>query len=1032
MKIILKIYKEHQLGNVYTELINIPNNKITVNSLKKIINEQLGFEPSFQRLTYQIYDKKIITLPNDFPLFYFNIRDYSVIFLEFFKDYKYKNKKISRSPISMKYMNKLGYHFQYNKKSQSVTNLISIDVKSSSVNFNSNSDSNSLALSDDEIINFKNDKEGDANEDKDEDYELVLKNCKEINIKEEKKNVSNNNNNINENEEILSDKLIKLIKKKDFDKIKTFCIENKLAIKDEDLNNNIKINEDDEIEISAKNIKNYNLKKEDNNIKEPNICEKLNIDGWNSIHYLAYYGYSEILYYMFNNLIIKINPNIPNKDGYTPLLLAVHKQNIRCVEILMSINDIDVKYLGPSGTALHVACKKNNMKISSLLLHKSDIFLLDKNGKIALEYAHDINIRKLISKVIYKKLMIINDKNSEKYKNIINFIEKYKNLLIEQKKIISPLNLSKKYKFLEKISKFPPKPPFVYGFIEKSGRKIKKYRKRYIEIDPIKGVLNRYKCKEDYPKSPNEVLNLKDIEKCIKIPMTFKDANEFCFTLIIKVGNDGKKSSNQETEEKYMVHTSQIYDKWVDAINKNINYAKFWDKVKTKFINDKNQINEYLNEIKYDQLHLDSITGDIKLYDINGKLKQIEIEPEEDDEEEDEDEENIKNKIKNKEENENKINKIQNNNNINQINTINVNKTSEILNEDSSVKQGITFESFEILSLLGSGSFGKVCKVRLKQTNEIFAMKILNKNFLIKKKLLKHAITECNILKQSKCPFIITLHYAFQTPENLYMIIDYCPGGDLEFHVQLNLFEEEDAKFYIAELILAIEYLHNHNILYRDLKPENILISSDGHIKLADFGLARENVKDDIAKSFCGSPYYLSPEMVKRQGASKATDIYGIGAVLYEMVSGYSPFYADDLTTLYNNIAKKKLLFPEFFSESLKDLLKKLLEKNPKKRIGIAKEIKKHKFFKGIEWNELEFKRIKPPLDLVKTKKIYEGKININKDNKDNFSKDIDKKENLEKDFKDTDYTEKNKYYKRIANFTFIGKDDSKDKNNKK
>ena len=264
------------------------------------------------------------------------------------------------------------------------------------------------------------------------------------------------------------------------------------------------------------------------------------------------------------------------------------------------------------------------------------------------------------------------------------------------------------------------------------------------------------------------------------------------------------------------------------------------------------------------------------------------------------------------------------------------------------------------------------------------------------------------------------------------MIIDYCPGGDLEFHVQLNLFEEEDAKFYIAELILAIEYLHNHNILYRDLKPENILISSDGHIKLADFGLARENVKDDIAKSFCGSPYYLSPEMVKRQGASKATDIYGIGAVLYEMVSGYSPFYADDLTTLYNNIAKKKLLFPEFFSESLKDLLKKLLEKNPKKRIGIAKEIKKHKFFKDIEWNELEFKRIKPPLDLVKTKKIYEGKININKDNKDNFSKDIDKKENLEKDFKDTDYTEKNKYYKRIANFTFIGKDDSKDKNNKK
>ena len=1023
------------MGNLYSEIIDIPNNKITVNKLKKIINNQLGIEPSYQRLTYQLHDKKIITLSNDFPLFFFDIKNYSTIFVENFKNYRYQHKNTNRSPVTMKYMNRLGYHFQYNnKKFQSVTNLLTIESKSASVN--SNSQINDKALSDDEVIVSKISKEKDDNENKDDDYELVLKNYKEGSNFQEKENTisyNNSNININQNEEILCEKLIRLIKKNDFDKIKSFFIENKLAVKNDDINLNNTNNIIEGKELSATNLHKMELNKEENNKKELNICEKLNKNGWNSIHYVTYYGYSKILEYMLNNLVITIDLNIPNKDGYTPLLLATYKQNIKCVELLLSIENIDVNFLGPSGSALHVACKKNNMKISSLLLHKSDIFLLDKNGKVALEYTNDNNIKKLISKVIYKKLMKTNDKNSLSYKNITNFIDKYKNLLIEQKKIISPLNLTEKYNFLRKIRKFPPKPPFVYGFIEKSGRKMKLYRKRYVVIDPAKGVLNRYKSKEDYPKSPNEIINLKNITKCIKIPMAFKDGNEFCFTLLINYGNEEKNSSNQVIEEKYMVHTSQIYDKWVDVINRSINYAKFWDNVKTKFSNLNNQIDEYLNELKYDSLHLDSITGDIKLYDINGKLKTIEIDKEEEEEEEEEEQEkeekDNENKNKNKsiinekklnENNGNKINNIQNNNNIKH--QANSNKNTELLIEDSTIKQGITFESFEILSLLGSGSFGKVCKVRLKQTNEIFAMKILNKEFLIKNRLLKYAISECNILKQSKCPFIITLHYAFQTPENLYMIIDYCPGGDLSLQIQINMFEEEEAKFYIAELILAIEYLHNHNILYRDLKPENILISSDGHIKLVDFGLARENVKDNVIKSFCGSPNYLSPEMIKKQGASKATDIYGIGAVLYELVSGTTPFYGNDLRTLYNNIIKKKLLFPEFFSETLKDLLKKLLEKNPKKRIGIIEDIKKHNFFKEIEWNELEFKRIKPPLDLVKAKIIYEGKLLKNKT--ENKSEE-NKNENFQKIFKDTDYSNDNKYFKRIANFTFIRSKDS-------
>ena len=243
--------------------------------------------------------------------------------------------------------------------------------------------------------------------------------------------------------------------------------------------------------------------------------------------------------------------------------------------------------------------------------------------------------------------------------------------------------------------------------------------------------------------------------------------------------------------------------------------------------------------------------------------------------------------------------------------------------DDCSLTKGINYSSFEILECLGSGTFGKVFKVKLKQTRNIYAMKIINKKYLIKNQQLRYAVTECNVLKQAQHPFIITLHFAFQTPDHLYMILDYCPGGDFSYHIAKHLFEEDEAKFFIAELILAIEHLHNMDIIYRDLKPDNILIDAQGHIKLADFGLAKENVTDNkIAQSFCGSPAYLTPEMVNRKGVGKAADIYGVGAVLYEMMSGTPPFYAHDLSTMYKNISNNNLWFHDYFSEELRDLLK--------------------------------------------------------------------------------------------------------------
>jgi serum/glucocorticoid-regulated kinase 2 len=333
-------------------------------------------------------------------------------------------------------------------------------------------------------------------------------------------------------------------------------------------------------------------------------------------------------------------------------------------------------------------------------------------------------------------------------------------------------------------------------------------------------------------------------------------------------------------------------------------YNIFWNSLVEKYP----KVSEYLFKQKEDNLYIDAEekvdSENVSIFPIKKKNQELKIENE--------------NK-KATESFESKKNKTRRKNPHSQQNT----EEEVKLIDDSTLTKGITFASFDVLECLGSGTFGKVFKVKLKDSGQIFAMKIINKKFLIKNQQLRYAVTECNVLKLAKHPFIITLHYAFQTPDHLYMILDYCPGGDFSYHIIKNLLEEDEAKFFIAELVLAIEHLHNMDIIYRDLKPENILIDSEGHIRLADFGLAKENVSDNkIAQSFCGSPAYLSPEMVNRRGVGKAADIYGIGAVLYEMLSGTPPFYANDLNTMYRNISSNNLMVPDYFSEELKDLLK--------------------------------------------------------------------------------------------------------------
>ena len=338
-------------------------------------------------------------------------------------------------------------------------------------------------------------------------------------------------------------------------------------------------------------------------------------------------------------------------------------------------------------------------------------------------------------------------------------------------------------------------------------------------------------------------------------------------------------------------------------------------------------------------------------------------------------------------------------------------KDEPVLLDDGIIK-GIGYKSFEILDLLGHGAFGKVFKCKLRGQETEFAMKVLKKAFLYKNKHLKYAITECNILKQANHPYVIKMHYSFQTPENLYMILDYCNGCDLAYHLsKKQIFEEEEARFFIAEIILAIEYIHSLDVIYRDLKPENILIDSDGHCRLADFGLAKENIGEkDFAKSFCGSPAYLPPEMLYSKGVSKAADIYQIGAVLYEFLVGFPPYYTENIKELYNSIRSARLQVPKYISKEAKDVLNQLLNKKPDKRITIEK-VKQHEFFKDIDWEKLKNKEIDPPV-ILRNENSREGSDEENEEYQ--FLKQQEKK------FFDRDYTHENKLQNRLKQFTFI------------
>lgn len=274
---------------------------------------------------------------------------------------------------------------------------------------------------------------------------------------------------------------------------------------------------------------------------------------------------------------------------------------------------------------------------------------------------------------------------------------------------------------------------------------------------------------------------------------------------------------------------------------------------------------------------------------------------------------------------------------------------------------------FDFLAVIGKGTFGKVLLAKLKSDGKFYAVKVLQKRVILKKKEQKNIMAERNVLLKSlKHPFLVGLHYSFQTPEKLYFVLDYVNGGELFFHLQRErCFSEPRARFYAAELASAIGYLHSLNIVYRDLKPENILIDAQGHVVLTDFGLCKEGLEPEATTTtFCGTPEYLAPEMLRKEPYDRTVDWWCLGTVLYEMLYSLPPFYSRDVAEMYDGILHKPLRLPPGKSDAVCHLLLGLLQKDPHQRLGASSdfvEIRNHVFFSPINWDDLYHKRITPP-----------------------------------------------------------------------
>uniref|UniRef100_UPI00358DE8BC protein kinase C delta type n=1 Tax=Myxine glutinosa TaxID=7769 RepID=UPI00358DE8BC len=278
--------------------------------------------------------------------------------------------------------------------------------------------------------------------------------------------------------------------------------------------------------------------------------------------------------------------------------------------------------------------------------------------------------------------------------------------------------------------------------------------------------------------------------------------------------------------------------------------------------------------------------------------------------------------------------------------------------------QKVSLRDFNFLKVLGKGSFGKVLLAELTGKQQYFAVKALKKDVVLMDDDVECTMIEKRVLALAwEHPFLTHLYSTFQSPDYLFFVMEFLNGGDLMFHIQeKGKFDAARAMFYAAEIICALQFLHSRGIVYRDLKLDNVLLDRDGHVKIADFGMCKENVGGNLKTgTFCGTPDYIAPEILLGQKYNTSVDWWSFGVLLYEMLVGQSPFHGDDEDALFESIRMDVPHYPRWISRDARNILDQLFEREPGKRLGVVGNIREQAFFKTINWVNLEKRAVTPP-----------------------------------------------------------------------
>ena len=297
------------------------------------------------------------------------------------------------------------------------------------------------------------------------------------------------------------------------------------------------------------------------------------------------------------------------------------------------------------------------------------------------------------------------------------------------------------------------------------------------------------------------------------------------------------------------------------------------------------------------------------------------------------------------------------------------NKIEVIKNEPYIPKEEkLTKSSFKFLNIIGRGGFGKVWKVYSKKYKSIYAMKEMSKTKIIDKRSEKSVKAERDLLEKMNHPFIINMHFSFQDNDHLYIAMDFLTGGDLRYQLCLKKrFSEQETKFFIACIILSLEYIHTNNIIHRDLKPENLVLDSKGYVKLTDFGIAKFYVKEN-KKETSGTPGYMAPEVMCSQNHTIAVDYFALGVIGYEFMNGKRPYLGKNRKEIKSKIlttqAKvKKDMIPKGWGIESADFINRLIQRKPANRLGLRgpTEVKEHTWFKNYDWKNLYLGKLESP-----------------------------------------------------------------------